>query len=43
MRDDKRQRMLMFRANVNEVNVNSVDLGHELGSAFSRASTFRQS
>ena len=28
---------------VDEVNVDAVDLGHELGNAFSRASTFRQS
>ena len=30
-------------ANVNEVNVDPVDLGHELGNALSRASTLRQS
>ena len=28
--DDKRQRMLMFRPNVNEVNVEPIDLGDEL-------------
>ena len=30
MRDDERQRVFMFRANVNEVNVQSIDLGDEL-------------
>src|SRR5713226_2628348 len=30
MRDDERQRIFMFRANVNEVNVQSIDLGDEL-------------
>ena len=30
MRDDQGQRVVMFRANVNEVNVQPVDLGNEL-------------
>ena len=29
VRDDERQRMLMLRANVDEVNVEPIDLGHE--------------
>ena len=30
VRDDDRQRILMFRTNVNEMNVQPIDLGHEL-------------
>src|SRR5260370_21035973 len=30
MRDDERQRLFMFRTNVNEMNVEPIDLGHEL-------------
>src|SRR2546429_2680015 len=30
VRDDERQRMFMFRPNVNEMNVEPIDLGHEL-------------
>ena len=30
VRDDKRQRIFMLRANVNEVDVESIDLGDEL-------------
>ena len=30
VRDDERQRMLMFRTNVNEMNVQPIDLGDEL-------------
>ena len=30
VRDDERQRIFMFRANVNEMNVEPIDLGHEL-------------
>ena len=30
MRDDERQRILMFRADVNEMNVQPVDLGDEM-------------
>ena len=30
VRDDERQRILMFRTNVNEMNVDPIDLGHEL-------------
>src|SRR5947209_4309360 len=30
VRDDERQRILMFRANVDEMNVEPIDLGHEL-------------
>ena len=30
MRDDERQRILMFRTNVNEMNVQSIDLGDEI-------------
>ena len=30
VRDDERQRIFMFRANVNEVNVQPIDLGDEL-------------
>ena len=43
VRHDERQRIFMPRTNVNEMDVDAVDLGHEHGSAFSRASTFRQS
>src|SRR5438105_15893353 len=31
VRDDERQRMFMLRTNVNEMNVETSDLGHELG------------
>ena len=31
VRDDERQRVFMFRTNVDEMNVQSVDLGQELG------------
>src|SRR6266566_4258795 len=30
VRDDERQRILMFRTNVDEMNVEPIDLGHEL-------------
>ena len=30
VRDDERQRIFMFRTNVNEMNVEPIDLGHEL-------------
>ncbi len=30
MRDDERHRVLMLRANVDEVNIQSIDLGHEV-------------
>ena len=30
VRDDERQRIFMFRTNVNEMNVQPIDLGHEL-------------
>ena len=30
MRDDERQRVFMFRTNVNEMNVDPVDLGNEM-------------
>src|SRR5260370_4697399 len=30
VRDDEGQRMFMFRTNVNEMNVQPIDLGHEL-------------
>ncbi len=30
MRDDERQGVVMFRANVNEMNVEPIDLGHEM-------------
>ena len=30
VRDDERQRIFMFRTNVNEMNVQSIDLGDEL-------------
>ena len=41
--DDERHRIFMSRADVNEVDVQPVDLGDELGWAFSRASHLRQS
>src|SRR6185369_2498659 len=31
MRDDERQRVFMFRTYMNEMNVDSVDLGNEMG------------
>src|SRR5258708_11972055 len=34
MRDDERQRVFMFRTNVNEMNVESVDLGDEVWQGF---------
>src|SRR5260221_13233929 len=34
VRDDERQRILMFRANVDEMNVEPIDLGHELREGF---------
>ena len=43
MRHDQRHRVRMTRANVHELNVEPVDLRHELGQAFSFASAFRQS
>ena len=43
VRDDERQRIRMFRTNVNEVNVQPVDLGDELRQGFSFASHLRQS
>jgi hypothetical protein len=30
VRDDERQRLVVFRANVNEVNVEPIDLGDEV-------------
>ena len=30
VRDDERQRIFVFRANMNEMNIEAVDLGHEL-------------
>jgi hypothetical protein len=39
VRDDQRQRIFVFRTNVNEVNVQPVDLGDELRQGFSFAST----
>jgi hypothetical protein len=33
MRDDERQRVRVLRANVNEVNVQAVDFGHEIRQA----------
>ena len=41
--DDQRQRVVVLRADVNEMNVEPVDLGHEFGRALSFASTLRQS
>ena len=43
VRDDQRQGVRMPRAHVDEVNVEAVDLGDELGRALSCASAFRQS
>ena len=43
VRDDERQRILMLRADVDEMDVQPVDLGDELRQALSRASTLRQS
>ena len=43
VRDDERQRILMFRTNVDEMNVQPIDLVKNCGRAFSFASTLRQS
>ena len=43
VRDDERQRIFMFRTNVNEVDVQPIDLGDELRQGLSFASTLRQS
>ena len=43
VRDDQRQRVLMLRADVDEVDVQPVDLGDVFGRAFSFASHARQS
>ena len=43
MRDDERQRIFMFRTNVNEMNVQPVDLGDEIRQGVQFASTLRQS
>jgi hypothetical protein len=43
VRDDERQRVLMFRTDVDEVDVQPADLGLNCGRAFSFASTLRQS
>ena len=34
MRDDEWQRIFMFRMNVNEMNIQSIDLGYELRQGF---------
>jgi hypothetical protein len=43
VRDDDRQRIRMFRTNVDEMNVHAVDRRREWGKAFSLASNLRQS
>ena len=43
VRDDERQRVFVLRTNVKEMNVDPIDLGENCGSAFSLASTLRQS
>jgi len=43
VRHEQRQRVLVLRANVRELDVDAVDLGHELGQGITFASPLRQS